>query len=276
MAGKSYLHGSKDVWEEVFSEVDTEYSESAKIQNQLFDLVKLSRMEEIFPNPRGRKILEVGCGAANASLYFAKRKAEVTALDINEPVLAIARQNFKKAKVEGKFVVGDAEKLPFGDGEFDIVMSHGLMEHFKHPEVSFGEQMRVLKPGGILFADIVPARFSVQTFGNYFNFMTTFLYWLAKLKPGRGWEKARRNVRPLYYENDYSAKRYEEMLEELGVKKLKVRGNRPFPRLSLPGSLDRVYTRILKLFLPLWKKFDKWDSSLARVWGAGWWFWGTK
>ena len=83
MAGKSYLHGSKDVWEEVFSEVDTEYSESAKIQNQLFDLVKLSRMEEIFPNPRGRKILEVGCGAANASLYFAKRKAEVTALDIN-------------------------------------------------------------------------------------------------------------------------------------------------------------------------------------------------
>jgi len=276
MAGKSHLHGSKDVWEEIFSGVDTEYSERAIIQNQLFDLVKLQRMEKIFSKIEGLNILEVGCGAANASLYFAKRGARVTALDINEPVLAIARRNFKKAKVKGKFVVGDAEKLPFNNNSFDVVMSHGLMEHFKHPKVSFGEQMRVLKPGGILFADIVPARLSVQTLGNYFNFVVTFLYWLVKWKPGEGWKKARRNIRPLYYENDYSAKHYKKMLEEKGLKKISVRGNRPFPRLSLPGNLDRMYTRSLKLFLPWWRKFDNWDSSVARAWGAGWWFWGTK
>lgn len=268
MAGKSYLHGSADVWEEVFSGVDTEYSERAKIQNQLFDLVKLSRMAAIFPDPKGLRVLEVGCGAANASLYFAKRGASVTALDINEPVLAIAKRNFRKAEVKGKFVVGDAEKLPFDDGEFDVVMSHGLMEHFVDPGISFLEQVRVLKKGGLLFADIVPARFSAQTFGKYFNFVVTL--------GARGWKKAIRNFKPLYYENDYGWQEYRRILKKAGLSRIKVQGNRPFPRLSLPPGIDRVYTAILKLFLPFWRWFDRSDNGFSRWWGAGWWFWGIK
>lgn len=263
-----------NVWEKVFSGRDLSYSEACNTQGKLFEMVKIGFLEEIFP--KKGKMLEVGCGTAFVSLYFAKRGFSVYCLDSNQKILGVAQNNFKKEGKKGIFVLGNAEKLPFKTGEFDVVTSFGLLEHFVDPGKAISEMARVCKKGGIVFADIVPDRFSVQTLGNIFNFIVTLVYWLLCGKLGLGWEKAKRNFHPLYFENKISWTEYKRLFfgEELGS--IEVRGNRPFPRLTLPQALDRLYARVLKLFLPAWRDFDHTESELALFWGAGYWIWGKK
>ncbi len=272
---KKDTHGSASVWTEVFEGNDVIYSDHPQTQNQLFEHTKISFLQEIFPKGN-KKMLEVGCGSAFVSLFFAKQGYAVTCLDINKNILDVARKNFKKEGVKGTFVVRSAEHLPFEDKEFDVVSSFGLMEHFEDPSIAFREMVRILKPGGLFFADIVPNRFSVQTFGNIFNVLVTFIFWTLKGNPRLGWEKGMRNLRPLYFESSLSWQEYRRMIKESGVKYIEVRGNRPWPRLTLPGFLDRIYTHIISLSLPLWKSFDRWDHWLPRFWGAGLWFWGKR
>jgi uncharacterized protein YbaR (Trm112 family) len=51
-------------------------------------------------------------------------------------------------------VVGDAHDLPFTDGTFDSVISNAVLEHVGDPEVAIAEMLRVLKPGGYLYAEV--------------------------------------------------------------------------------------------------------------------------
>lgn len=272
---KTHTHGSPSTWNEVYKGLDLSYSETADTQGKLFELVKIDFLNKILPKPPA-EMLEVGCGTAFVSLYFAKRGYGTYCLDINKSILEVAEKNFKKEGVKGKFSVGDAEKLPFTDNQFDIVTSFGLLEHFENPETAIFEMVRVLKSEGLLFADIVPNRFSCQTIGNLFNSLAVLTYWLLKGKPSLGFSKAIRNFRPAYFENSISWQEYKSIMVNAKLKQIQVRGNRPFPRLTLPKTLDRIYTQILKPTIFLWKMFDRWNSFIPRTWGAGLWFWGYK
>lgn len=268
----SYKHGTPHVWKEVFKGNDVIYSDNPQTQNQLFEHTKISFLREIFPTPKNvsqakPSMLEVGCGSAFVSLYFAKCGYRVSGLDINKDIIEIAKKNFKKENTQGTFVVGTAEKLPFKDNSFDIVSSFGLIEHFEDPTPAFSEMVRVLKKGGLFFADIVPNRFSVQSIGNIFNFFVTLPF---------SSKKAIRNFRPLYFESSQSWVEYKKLIEKAGIKKVGIRGNRPWPRLTLPSQLDKIYTKLIFPTLSLWKKFDRSDNWFPKFWGAGLWFWGVK
>ena len=199
----THTHGSPESWNEVYEDLDLSYSEKADTQGKLFELVKIGFLNEIFPKPPA-KMLEVGCGSAFVSLFFAKRGYETHCLDINKFILKISEKNFKAEGIKGKFIAGNAEKLPFPDNQFDIVTSFGLLEHFENPQTAISEMVRVLKPGGLFFADIVPDRFSCQTIGNVFNSFVVLIYWLLKGKPALGLAKALRNFKPAYFENSFS------------------------------------------------------------------------
>lgn len=274
-SNRSFEHGSVDVWNELFENLDLSYTENSDTQGKLFEMVKVSFLDELFPKGNLR-MLEVGSGTGFVSLYFAKRGYRVTLLDTSSEILEAAKKNFQKEKALGDFVVGNAEELPFRENEFDIVMSFGLLEHFENPKKVIGEMSRVLKVGGFFFADIVPKRFSCQFFGNIFNALVSSLYWTLKAKPRLGILKAKNNFFPNYYENKFSVSEYKRFFKESGLKSIEARGNRPFPRLTLSNSLDKLYTRTLKLFIPLWKKFDRSDNFFPLFWGAGWWFWAKK
>ena len=271
----SYSHGSAEVWDEVYQDLDLSYSEKADTQGKLFEIVKIDFLTEILPKPP-IKILEVGCGTAFVSLYFAKRGYQATCLDINSFILKVAKENFTNEGIRGQFIKGDAEKLPFPKNTFDVVTSFGLLEHFEDPTQAISEMVRVLKPGGLFFADIVPNRFSCQTLGNIFNALATFSFWVLKGKPNIGIVKAMNNFRPHYFENSISWQKYKKIIEKAGTEPVNARGNRPFPRLTLPITLDKLYTNILRPTLIIWKAFDRWDNIFPKIWGAGLWFWGYK
>lgn len=275
-----HAHGSPHVWDDVYKNLDLSYSEKGDTQGKLFELVKISFLKELFRasgmNEAKKKMLEVGCGTAFVSLYFAKRGYHATCLDINKSILEVASRNFAQQGVKGEFIVGDAEKFPFAKNQFDIVMSFGLLEHFEDPKRAISEMIRVLKPGGLFFADIVPSRFSCQTVGNVFNSLAALSFWTVKGQPALGVRKAIRNFKPDYLENSISWQGYKKMMEGEGLKNIEVRGNRPFPRLTLPKSFDKMYAAMLKTTLPFWNAFDRWDSPIPKLWGAGLWFLGYK
>src|SRR5687767_2918216 len=68
---------------------------------------------------RGRKVLDVGCGAGTDLARFAKGGALVTGVDISPSAVALARQNFAQQGLQGDFREADGERLPFADSEFD-------------------------------------------------------------------------------------------------------------------------------------------------------------
>ena len=61
----------------------------------------------------------------------------------------------------GHVLFGDVQALPFADGALSVVLSGGLLEHFRDPAPVIREMARVLRPGGLFYADIVPRKVSL-------------------------------------------------------------------------------------------------------------------
>jgi ubiquinone/menaquinone biosynthesis C-methylase UbiE len=97
---------------------------------------------------RGKRVLEIGCGCGSEAERFARAGAEYTAVDLTKAAPTITRQRFKLAGLSGRFVQGDAENLPFADGSFDVVYSHGVLHHTPDTPRTIREVYRVLANGG--------------------------------------------------------------------------------------------------------------------------------
>ena len=92
------------------------------------------------------KILEIGCGpgALAGALHRWYPLAEITAVDRDSEFIRFGTENEPGVN----FVEGDATALPFEDNTFDVTISNTVAEHIE-PSNFYGEQLRVLKPGGI-------------------------------------------------------------------------------------------------------------------------------
>lgn len=99
---------------------------------------------------RGKKILEVGCGAGTYMLVLKSLGAEVAGQDILEEAVEEGRRTFADLGLSGRFEAGDASVLHFGDEEFDHVISADVFEHIslETKRKVVAEIYRVLKPGG--------------------------------------------------------------------------------------------------------------------------------
>lgn len=101
-----------------------------------------------FDGYKGKKVLEVGCGAAVDLARFAKGGAIATGVDLAPSAIELARANFQQQGLRGEFHVADGEALPFGDNSFDLVYAHGVVQYTADPKKLVEECRRVLKPGG--------------------------------------------------------------------------------------------------------------------------------
>lgn len=97
---------------------------------------------------RGLRVLEVGCGCGSEAERFARAGALYCAVDLTHRAVELTRRRFQLAKLEGLFVQGDAENLPFADDSFDLVYSHGVLHHTPDTAGAIREVHRVLAPSG--------------------------------------------------------------------------------------------------------------------------------
>jgi len=97
----------------------------------------------------GKDVLEFGCGAAQWSIFLAKRGARPVGLDFSQRQLEHARRLMADAAVTFPLVHASAEDVPLGDASFDIVFcDHGAMS-FADPQRSVAQAARLLRPGGL-------------------------------------------------------------------------------------------------------------------------------
>jgi glycosyltransferase involved in cell wall biosynthesis/ubiquinone/menaquinone biosynthesis C-methylase UbiE len=101
-----------------------------------------------FARHSGEKVLEIGGGMGTDLAQFARAGAIVTDLDLSAGHLELARENFALRGLGTKFVLHDAEQLPFDDQIFDLVYSNGVLHHTPNTTAVVAEIFRVLKPGG--------------------------------------------------------------------------------------------------------------------------------
>jgi len=99
---------------------------------------------------KASKVLEIGCGTGLfTKKVFDLSGADITAIDVSEDLLKIARET----SGGGKFILGDAMNMPFDDETFDVVFGSSILHHLDF-DASLREIHRVLKLGGrMVFAE---------------------------------------------------------------------------------------------------------------------------
>ena len=100
-------------------------------------------------------VLDVGTGTAQIPVELCGQSpsARVVGVDLAEHMLALARENVRRAGLEGRVAVRrcDAKGLPFDDGSFGAVISNSIVHHIPEPGPVLAEMVRVTAPGGRLF-----------------------------------------------------------------------------------------------------------------------------
>lgn len=100
---------------------------------------------------RGMRILDVATGTGMVAFALAARGAEVVGLDQSEAMLGRAQARLQRSpELAGRlsFVLGEAEALPFADGEFDALSFTYLLRYVDDPAATMRELARVVTPGG--------------------------------------------------------------------------------------------------------------------------------
>lgn len=113
----------------------------------------ISRFAE-FERWRGKKVLEIGCGIGTDTINFARHGAEVTAVDLSDKSLEVAR---RRAAVFGlqdriRFYQGNSEELSrfLPVERYDLVYSFGVIHHTPHPGAVLDELRKYVGPESTL------------------------------------------------------------------------------------------------------------------------------
>lgn len=122
---------------ETYDEVRPDYPEEL-----INDVIEISGI------PPDGKILEIGTGTGKATKQFAEKGYEMTALDISEEQLAIARKNLSQfSKI--KYIVSPFERADLPANIFELVFAAQAF-HWVDPEIGYKKASEVLKENGYL------------------------------------------------------------------------------------------------------------------------------
>src|SRR5205085_11975587 len=109
--------------------------------------------------------LDAACGTGNLAVLAAQRRAVVSGVDIATNLIEQARTRVAGKNLPIEFIEGDVEALPFGDAQFDLVVSMFGVMFAPRPDVVAAELRRVTKPGGeIALANWTPEGFIGKMF----------------------------------------------------------------------------------------------------------------
>lgn len=126
---------------DVAKEYDAYYqTETGKKVNEIEESIISGLLKKI---PRS-EMLELGCGTGHWTNFFTNKGFNVTAMDISDEMLKLA----KHKNIKADFIKSDSQDIPFPDNSFSVVSSITMLEFVENQEKVLKEIYRVLKPGG--------------------------------------------------------------------------------------------------------------------------------
>lgn len=123
------------------------YAGSYDLSAYLAHLARHSRFIASILADQPERLLEVGTGSGTMSIFLSSLGHDVTSIDNDQAVLSVAGKTSKAFRGNVRFELADAFNLPYGEGDFDVAFSQGLLEHFSDEEIvrMLGEQFRVAR-----------------------------------------------------------------------------------------------------------------------------------
>jgi 2-polyprenyl-3-methyl-5-hydroxy-6-metoxy-1,4-benzoquinol methylase len=105
-----------------------------------------------FPEWRGKKVLEIGCGLATVGSNFALHGADYTGVELSESSLDLAKKRFEAYNQKGTFYSVNAEELtsvvPIQN--YDLIYSFGVIHHSPYPEKIISEIKKYMGENSVL------------------------------------------------------------------------------------------------------------------------------
>lgn len=108
----------------------------------------LSRMGSL----RGKKLLDIGAGLGESSVYFALQGAKVTTVDVSPVMVETALRLGRKFNVELDGIVAEGENLDVPAECYDLIYVANTIHHVQDRASLFQQMRRALKPGGMFFS----------------------------------------------------------------------------------------------------------------------------
>ena len=129
---------------------------TSEVHAQGADLTALAALAD---GQGGARVLDLGCGGGHVAYAVAPLVAEVVACDLSPQMLAVVASAARERGLANlRTVEGPAERLPFADASFDLVLSRYSAHHWRDFAAGLREAARVLRPGGRAgFVDVVSA-----------------------------------------------------------------------------------------------------------------------
>jgi len=124
---------------------------AATIDRYLHILKTIEHVRGRFDPDSSLVVADIGCGAGAQCEIWARRGHKVVGLDINEPLIELARRRAEDQRLSIAYSVGSATSLPWESSSIDICIMPELLEHVADWKSCLGEACRVLGPNGTLF-----------------------------------------------------------------------------------------------------------------------------
>jgi SAM-dependent methyltransferase len=100
--------------------------------------------------PGDARVLELGCGTGQMSLFLASADRLVLGADLTRASLVLAVRHARSFQVNAHFVETDLRRPGVRPGAFDVVIASGVLHHTEDPRASFAAMARLARPGGVV------------------------------------------------------------------------------------------------------------------------------
>ena len=113
------------------------------------DAERLARLVRAIDPGSEDRALEIATGPGYVAMALAEHCREVVGVDLTPAPIVIAQQTAREWGLTNvRFEVGEADRLAYGDGEFDVVVCRFAFHHFRNPEAILAQMYRVCRGGG--------------------------------------------------------------------------------------------------------------------------------
>lgn len=142
---------SKAIFDDIAPVYDKWYETPA---GKAVDFVERRAVEELF-KPRGKKILEIGCGTGLYTVWLAAEGYDLTAVDVSSKMMAFAQEKIKKMGKQVKWVQADITEILDDLESYDGILSMTAFEFIDEPEKVLQRLFNLLTPGGCLVIGVI-------------------------------------------------------------------------------------------------------------------------